>query len=259
MQLYVGGLSENIVEDEVLELFSRIGTVELVRVIRDVSGKSRGFAIVRMPDNTEGENAIKKLNGLMLADRRLQVARMHETLPGEMEFREWLRDNAYQVLKKVGVSRGQTVLDFGCGPGLFSIAGATIVGHGGKVYALDVRPDALEHLREAARRKGLDNIETMLLNRSTMSIALENESVDVVLLYDVIQEIADKPGLLRELHRLLKRGGLLSVFPMHLGTDKFLSMINPLGLFRFRERYSPPGLQSASEVINLTKDMPSAR
>jgi len=253
MQLYIGGLSEGITEDEVTTFFSKIGTVERVRVIKDISGKSRGFAIVRMPNNAEGEEAIKKLNGLMLAGRRVQIGRMHETLPGEMEFREWLRDNAHQVLEKVGVSSGQTVLDFGCGPGLFSIASAIIVGHRGKVYALDVHPDALEHLRKAASRKGLDNIETMLLDRSTVSIELDNDTVDVVLLYDVLQEIPDKLGLLKELHRILKRGGLLSVFPMHLGTDKFLTMINPLGLFQFRERYGPPELQSASEVINFTK------
>ena len=110
------------------------------------------------------------------------------------------------------------------------IAGASIVGRQGKVYALDVRPVALERLREAASRKGLDNIETMLLDRSTVSIALENEDVDVVLLYDVLQEIQDKPGLLKELHRILRQDGLLSVFPMHLGTDKFLNMINALRL-----------------------------
>ena len=257
MQLYIGGLSDNTTEDEVVALFSKIGTAESVRVIRDIgSGKSRGFARVRMTNNTEGEEAIKKLNGLKLADRQVLVARMHETLPGEMEFREWLRDNAHEVLERIGVRSAQTVLDFGCGSGVFSIASASIVGHRGKVYALDVRPGALERLREAASRKGLDNIETILLDRSTVSIVLENESVDVILLYDVLQEIQDKPGLVKELHRILRQDGLLSVFPMHLGTDKFLNMINALGLFRFRERYGPPGFPSASEVINFTKLIP---
>jgi len=257
MQLYVGGLSVNTVEDEVITLFSKIGTVESVKVIRDIaSGKSRGFAIVRMPNNTEGEEAIKRLNSLMVGDRQMLVTRMHETLSGEMEFREWLRDNAYEVLERIGVRRNQTVLDFGCGSGVFSIASASLVGRRGKVYALDVRPSALQHLSEAASRKGLDNIETMLLDRSTVSIALENESVDVILLYDVLQEIEDKQGLVKELHRILRQDGILSVFPMHLGTDKFLNMINTLGLFQLRERYGPSGFQSASEVINFKKCIP---
>jgi len=254
MQLYIGGLSDSTTEGELVAFFSEIGIVESAKVIRDIgSGKSRGFAIVRMPNNAEGEEAIKRLNGLKLRDRQITVSRMHETLPGEMEFREWLRDNVHEVLQRIGISSAQTVLDFGCGPGVFSIASASIVGHQGKVYALDARPGALERIREAAIRKGLDNIESMLLDKSTVSIGLENESVDVILLYDVLQEIEDKPGLVKELHRILRRGGLLSVFPMHLGTDKALNMINALGLFRYKERYGPPEFQSASEVINFTK------
>jgi len=254
MQLYVDGISDTTTEDELIAFFSRIGTVELARVIRDVnSGKSRGFAIVRMPNNAEGEEAIGKLDGLTLADKQVRVRRMRETLPGEMEFREWFRDNAYEIFQKKGVSNAQTILDFGCGPGIFTIVGASIVGHRGKVYALDARPSALERVREAAISKGLDNIETMLLDRSTVPIGIENESVDVVLLYDVLHAIEDKPALLKEFHRILRQGGLLSVFPMHMGTDKALNMINALGLFRYKERYAPPRFQSASEVINFTK------
>jgi RNA recognition motif-containing protein len=56
MQLYIGGLPDNTTEDEVISLFSKIGTVESVQVIRDIgSSKSKGFAIVRMPNDAEGE------------------------------------------------------------------------------------------------------------------------------------------------------------------------------------------------------------
>jgi len=260
MQLRIGDLANNITEGELVELFSKIGTVASVRVIRDVSnGKSKGFAVVRMPVDTEGREAIRRLNGSMLADKQVVVTRMPETLPGETEFREWLTDNPRELLEGIGVRSAQTVLDFGCGSGVFSIACASIVGRHGKVYALDMRADALEHLREAARRQGLENIETMLLDRPGLSIALVNESVDVVLLYDVLHEVQDKPGLLKELHRILRPNGFLSVFPMHLGTAKFLDMINNLGLFQLRDRYRAPGFQSASEGINFKKRITSGR
>ncbi len=257
MQLYIGGLSGDTTDKDIIVLFSKVGMVESARVIRDISsGKSRGFALVSMPNKSEGDEAIKKLNGLMLTGRQIQVTRMHETLPGEMEFREWLRDNAGEVLKRIGVKSAQVVLDYGCGSGIFSVAGASIVGRRGKVYkvyALDVRPGALERLREVASGRRLDNIKTVLLDRSSVSIGLENESVDVILLYDVLQEIQDKQGLFKELHRILRQDSLLSVFPMHLGTDKLLKMIDALALFRFRDRYGPPGFQTATEVINFTK------
>lgn len=254
MQLYISGLSYNFTENELMELFSKIGTVESAKVIRDInSGRSKGFAIVKMPINTEAEEAIKRLNSLILGDKQILVTRMHETLPGEMEFREWLRDNKYEVLRRTGVRQKQTVLDFGCGSGVFSIASASVVGNRGKVYALDMRPAALERLKEEANRKGLANIETILFANSKVSTLLGSESVDVILLYDVLQEISDQRLLLKELHRVLKQDGVLSVFPMHLGTDMLLNIMNDLGLFCFRDCCGVPGLQSVSEVINFEK------
>ena len=254
MQLYISGLSYNFTENELMELFSKIGTVESAKVIRDInSGRSKGFAIVKMPINTEAEEAIKRLNSLILGDKQILVTRMHETLPGEMEFREWLRDNKYEVLRRTGVRQKQTVLDFGCGSGVFSIASASVVGNRGKVYALDMRPAALERLKEEANRKGLANIETILFDNSKVSTLLGSESVDVILLYDVLQEISDQRLLLKELHRVLKQDGVLSVFPMHLGTDMLLNIMSDLGLFCFRDRCGVPGFQSVSEVINFEK------
>jgi SAM-dependent methyltransferase len=209
-----------------------------------------------MPNDAEGEEAIRKLNGLILADRQVLVARMHETLPGEMEFREWLRDNADEVLNKVGVREGQTLVDYGCGPGIFSIAAAKIVGRQGKVYAMDIRPRALTRLKEIAMEDGLPNLKTMLIDKSTVSVALSDGIADVVLLYDVLQEIQDKPRLMAELYRILKPSGVLSVFPMHLGTGKLLDLVDAVGLFQLRDRYGVSGFESASEIVNLTKRRP---
>ncbi len=257
MQLYVSGLSEDMSEKDLMPLLSGVGSVKSVRVIRDiVSGKSKGFALVTVTNETEGQDAIGRLDGMTLAGTKLTVFKIHDTLPGEMEFREWLRDNADKVLNEVGVKEGQTLVDYGCGPGIFSIAAAKIVSQNGKVYALDVRPRALERLKEIAIQNGLANLETMLLDKSTVPIALRDRIANVVLLYDVLQEIQDKPGLMIELHRILKPNGVLSVFPMHLGTDKLLDLVNAVNLFQVRDRYGVPGFQSASEIVNLTKLRP---
>lgn len=254
MQLYVGGLSDDTVEEELSTLFSRIGRVESVTVIRDIlTGRSKGFAIVRMPNTTEGEEAVKQLNDTGLKDRQILVSRMHETLPGEMEFREWLRDNALEVLKRVGVRQRQVVLDYGCGPGIFTIASARIVGEQGKVFAIDVRERSLERVREKAEKEGMANIETILLDSSRVVTGLGNESADAILLYDVMQEIDDKRELLREMHRILKGDGFLSVFPMHMGTDRLMEIMENLGLFRFRDLCNAPGHKTASEVVNFEK------
>ena len=64
MQLYVGGLSSDGTESELAQLFLGFDTVESVEIIRDFrSGRSKGFGIVRMTDDAEGEKAIVQLNG----------------------------------------------------------------------------------------------------------------------------------------------------------------------------------------------------
>jgi len=254
MQLYVGGLSDDTMENELSELFSKIGTVESVTVIRDISsGRSKGYALVRMPGSTEGEEAVRQLNGSRLGDKQIMVTKMHETLPGEMEFREWLRDNAFEVLRRTGIRRGNIILDYGCGSGIFTIPSARIVGEQGRVLAADVRRHSLERVQEKAGKEGLANIETVLLDSSKVATGLGDESVDAVLLYDVMQEIGDNQGLLRELYRVLRRGGLLSVFPMHLGTDRLLEIMDGVGLFCFRDRCGAPGHKAASEVVNFER------
>ncbi len=101
MQLYVGGLSDDTIEENIVELFSSICPVQLVTIIRDIeSGKSRGFAIVKILSEEDGEEAIRQLNGFALLGTNLVVRKMPETLPGEMEFREWLTDHATEVLTK---------------------------------------------------------------------------------------------------------------------------------------------------------------
>jgi SAM-dependent methyltransferase len=254
MQLYVGGLSEDTTEVDIEKAFSRVYPLRLVKVIRDIeSGKSRGFAIVKIPTEEKGEEAIRSLNGTTLRGKNILVRRMPETLPGEMEFREWLTNHALEVLAHVGVSEAQTVLDYGCGPGTFTIPCASIVGLRGRVYAFEVRARLLEQVKERARQAALSNIIPVLSDNSKLGIELPDKNIDVILVYDVMHEIKDQRGLLQELHRVLKGGGILSVFPMHMGTDKFMDVMKECGLFCLRNRYGPPGLKAASEILNFTK------
>ncbi|OGO35767.1 MAG: hypothetical protein A2147_07875 [Chloroflexi bacterium RBG_16_57_8] len=253
MQLYIDGLSDEMSEKDLMPLFSGAGSLESVKVIRDIeSGESRRFALATVANDKDGQEAITRLNGSTLSGRKLTVFKIHDTLPGEMEFREWLRNNAVEALDRVGVKRSQTVVDYGCGPGIFTMAAASLVGPGGRVYALDVRPSALERVRGLASEGGLANVDTILIKKETVPVALGEGSADMALLYDVLQEVPDKPGLMRELHRILKPGGVLSVFPMHLGTQKLLDLVEAVGLFRVRDRYCVSGFQSASEIVNLT-------
>lgn len=148
-------------------------------------------------------------------------------------FRDLWHGNLRAKLEKIGIREGQTVLDFGCGPGSYTIPAAQIVGEKGKVYALDIHPLAIKAVDEKAKKKKLTNITAILSHRDT---GLPDESVDVILLYDTIHHIKDKPALLKELHRVLERDGFLSVTDHHLKANEILEIVAGTSLFSLKER-----------------------
>ncbi len=107
------------------------------------------------------------------------------------------------------VKRGQVFMDFGCGTGSFTLPAARLVGKTGKVYAVDCFPRQLKMVENKSRRNGLTNVETLL---TSGSIALPEQSVDVIWMCDVLHEITDRQAVLAELHRVLRQDGTLVIY-----------------------------------------------
>ncbi len=66
-----------------------------------------------------------------------------------------------EIMGEVDIQPGYRVLDYGCGTGSFTFEAAQRVGPEGKVYALDVHPQALEKVQKGALKKGLVNVENV--------------------------------------------------------------------------------------------------
>lgn len=129
----------------------------------------------------------------------------------------------FKLLERVGVKRGQKVLDFGCGSGTYAVPAARIVGNKGKVYALDKNGFVLNELMQKARSAGIENIERIDTEAETR-IELADNSVDVVLLFDVLHsyyfpQAEDRRRLLDEIHRVAKTDALILVYPKHMGAN----------------------------------------
>ena len=142
--------------------------------------------------------------------------------------RDWLRPPV-RILREAGVCSGMTVLDFGCGPGSFSLAAAHLVGPEGRVHALDVHPLALQSVQRAAAKRGCSNVQTILGNNMADFGA---QSIDIVLLYDVLHDLSEPAMTLGEIRRVLKPDGVLSVSDHHLSEEKLLTAITAGGCFR---------------------------
>ncbi|MFC1670850.1 RNA recognition motif domain-containing protein [Spirochaetota bacterium] len=74
MNIYVGNLPYSISEGDLETLFSDFGSVAEAKIITDRdSGRSKGFGFVEMPEQSEGEEAIKELDGREVEGRNIKV------------------------------------------------------------------------------------------------------------------------------------------------------------------------------------------
>jgi cold-inducible RNA-binding protein len=73
-RLYVGNLPYKTTDEDLNELFGRAGTVESVRVMRDLAtGRARGFAFVQMATDAEAQKAVEQFHEFELEGRALVV------------------------------------------------------------------------------------------------------------------------------------------------------------------------------------------
>jgi len=133
---------------------------------------------------------------------------------------QWIEETGGKFLIDIGIRKNQKLLDFGCGSGSYAIPAAKIVGDYGLVYALDKDKSKLDQLIHKAELMGFNNIVRLDTSAKCL-IPLGNESVDVVLLCDVLHhyyfpQAADRSQLLNEVYRVLKPNGLVSLCPTHL-------------------------------------------
>jgi ubiquinone/menaquinone biosynthesis C-methylase UbiE len=128
------------------------------------------------------------------------------------------------VLEEVGIEPGNTVLDYGCGPGSYIVPLSSLIGRSGEIFALDLNPLAIKSVQDIVTKNKLENVKTIHSNCDT---GLPDQSVDVVLLYDTYHNLNNPDDVLHELTRILKVEGILSFSDHHMRDkeirEKFLS------------------------------------
>lgn len=107
---------------------------------------------------------------------------------------------------RVPIDQASTVIDFGCGTGLVTLA---LQPYAGRVIGIDSSPGMLAVLTEKAHALGVTNVETLCLDLATQPAPDVRATVIVSAM--ALHHIADIPALLRALLRLLSPGGYLAL------------------------------------------------
>jgi len=173
----------------------------------------------------------------------------------------WWRRLKYQPgwLVNRYVRPGDTVLDIGCGPGLFTLPIARRVGKNGQVIAVDLQEGMLEILKDRATPEGL--VARIRLHKAEPhSLVLEYpESIDVAFGCCVVHEVADAARLMQEVFSLMATGGIFLIAePKHeISADEFETTLAMAASAGFHKVGTPFVLRSHTALLRKDgADMP---
>ncbi len=123
------------------------------------------------------------------------------------------------------VKPGMTVMDVGCGMGLFFIGMARMVGDGGLVIAVDVQQKMLDGLQKRAAKAGVaDRIRAHRCEADRLGV---EGPIDFALAFAMVHEVPDAGHLLAEIRSCLKAGGkfLVAEPRHHVPARTFATMV----------------------------------
>ena len=121
------------------------------------------------------------------------------------------------LIQRLELQQNHTVLEIGPGPGYFSLPIAMTLKNG-KLVLLDIQQEMLDMARKRMTKRNITNVEYELCDGK--SIALESKSFDRVFMVTVIGEIDNKDLYLKEINRILKDDGILSISELAGDPDK---------------------------------------
>jgi ubiquinone/menaquinone biosynthesis C-methylase UbiE len=150
----------------------------------------------------------------------------HKRFPERLTFMLYnpirrFREPPERLISKLDIDSNDVVMDFGCGPGYFLIPLAKVAD---RAVGVDVSPSMLEKAARNARKRG---VSVQLLQSDGISIGLQNQSVDLILLNHVFHEVEEKTRVLAEFHRTLNHVGRLVIVERTHEPSGHLHFIGP--------------------------------
>ena len=150
-----------------------------------------------------------------------------------MKFADHIHPHVRMRVEMFGIKPGQTVVDYGCGPGRYTVEMARLVGTDGKVIAVDLVDIALQETQRKLEVDGFHNFDLKLAQGYDSGVA--DYVADIVFAIDMFHHIADTNAFLREVSRIAKPDGLLILSGGHLTRNTVKAKIAASGIWDIAE------------------------
>lgn len=122
-----------------------------------------------------------------------------------------------QLIKRLGLKPDMRVMELGPGPGYFSKQVAKELKDGALVLA-DIQQEMLDYARKRMDKKHFSNVEYYLCDGKSFDFG--DNTFDRIFMVTVLGEVENKDDYIKELRRILKDGGILSITELAGDPDK---------------------------------------
>ncbi len=167
----------------------------------------------------------------------------------ERDRRSWQDPEA--ILTEIGLRRGSTFVDIGCGAGFFALPAAKLVGEKGMVYGLDANDEAISWLKKKAAKENLGNLR-LQVGAAEETVYCES-CADIVFFGIVLHDFSDPNMVLINAKRMLKPTGRL----VNLDWKKEPMELGPPLQIRFSEKEATGLIENIGFTIEAVKDVGS--
>lgn len=164
-------------------------------------------------------------------------------------------DHREKIVAACQLRAGMAVADVGAGTGLFTRMFAPLVGDKGRVFAVDISKEFVDHIERAARKDNLKNIEGVVCKPD--SVGLPASSVDLVFVCDTYHHFEFPHKTMQSIHKALKPGGRVVLVDYQRvagkSTDWVMSHVRA-GQEEVEKEVTECGFKRVGEVKDLLKE-----
>jgi predicted methyltransferase len=151
-----------------------------------------------------------------------------------------------RVIETLGLPATASVADIGAGTGYFTVRLAKAVPNG-TVYAVDIEPSMLEHVRNRAAAENIGNVGTVLATEKSPKLP---KPVDAVLIVDTYHHLPNRPAYFRDLQQSLAPAGRVAIIDFR----KDAPGVGPPPEFRFESEQIVAEMKQAGYRLDAKHD-----